>query len=610
MSRCAAPPVLTSLHGYQRAWVSADLVAGLTLLAIALPEQLATSRLAGMPPITGFYAFIAGTVVFAFFGSNPQMSVGADSTIAPLFAAGVTGLAALGSPHYIALVGILAVMVGLLVMLVGILRLGWVAEFLSTPIVTGFLSGVAVIIVIHQLPDFLGLPPASGTNEHRIALRRDPPLRRSTPAPVAIGLGVLAVMIVSLRINKRIPGALIALVGSLALSHALDLQAHGVPLLGTVTTGAPHFGLTGLSWTAVRNLAPLAAVVALVVITQTAATTRAFADQGGYDVDAGRDFMGVGAGSILAGLVGSFPVDASPPRTGAFVEAGGRTQAGALGAALAVLLFIPFAGVLKSVPLSMLAAVLIFVAVRLFKGRDLRSIARFDTLEFGLAAVTLLVVVLVGVEQGIAVAVGLAIIDRIRLSARPQLHVLGRVPGTTSWTPIETQTESVQVPGVLVLLFATPLWYANAVHFRARRSTARAARNAGGATRVLVLDTIGMTDLDYTGTHALAQVLDRCARQQVEFGLARAGDRVRSSLHRSGLFARIGEDHCFATVGEAVTALADATGKALTPPPTGTSRPLPTERSGRYGPLQALIVTLAPLLSVSPCWGKYHLTCW
>ena len=158
MSRCGHPRCLTSLRGYQRAWVSADLVAGLTLLVIAVPEQLATSRLAGMPPITGFYAFIAGTVLFAFLGSNPQMSVGADSTIAPLFAAGVTGLAALGSPHYIDLVGILAVMVGLLVMLVSILRLGWIAEFLSTPIVTGFLSGVAVIIVIHQLPDFLGLP--------------------------------------------------------------------------------------------------------------------------------------------------------------------------------------------------------------------------------------------------------------------------------------------------------------------------------------------------------------------------------------------------------------------------------------------------------------------
>jgi high affinity sulfate transporter 1 len=544
--------VFTSLHGYQRAWVSADLVAGLTLLAIALPEQLATSRLAGMPPITGFYAFIAGSVVFAFLGSNPQVSVGADSTIAPLFAAGVTGLAALGSPHYIALVGILAVMVGLLVMLVSILRLGWIAEFLSTPIVTGFLSGVAVIIVVHQLPDFLGLPSTNGTNEHRIGYVAAH-LGDAKAGAVALGFGVLAVMIVSLRVNRRIPGALIALVASIALSNALNLQAHGVPVLGTVQTGAPHFGLTGLSWAAVRNLAPLAAVVALVVVTQTAATTRAFADQGDYDVDAGRDFMGVGAGSILSGLVGSFPVDASPPRTGAVVSAGGRTQAGALGAAAAVLVLIPAAGVLKALPLSMLAAVLIFVAFRLFKWRDLVSIARFGLIEFALAALTLLVVVLVGVEQGIAVAVGLAILDRIRLSARPQLHVLGRVPGTTSWAPLSAQADAVPEPGLLVLLFATPLWYANAIHFR--DEVTHALANAGSSTRVLVLDTIGMTDLDYTGAHALAQVVDRCAREHVEFGVARAGDNVRASLRRSGLLARIGEDHCFATVGEAVSAL-------------------------------------------------------
>src|SRR5271163_420651 len=156
------------MHGYQRAWITADVGAGVMLLAIAVPEQLATSRLAGMPPITGFYAFVAGSVLFALLGSNPQMSVGADSTIAPLFATGVSALALTGSPHYVDLVGILAVMVGLIVMLVSILRLGWIADFLSTPIVTGFLSGVAVIIVIHQLPDFLGLPSTGGSNSYRI----------------------------------------------------------------------------------------------------------------------------------------------------------------------------------------------------------------------------------------------------------------------------------------------------------------------------------------------------------------------------------------------------------------------------------------------------------
>jgi MFS superfamily sulfate permease-like transporter len=368
-----------------------------------------------------------------------------------------------------------------------------------------------------------------------------------------MGLGVLAVMVVCARINRRLPGALIALIGSILLVNAFDLQAHGVPVIGTIHSGTPNFGLTGLSWTTLGNLAPLAAVVALVVVTQTAATTRAFAEQEGYDVDAGRDFLAVGAGSVLSGLVGSFPVDASPPRTAAVVNAGGRTQAGPLGAAAIVLLFIPVANVLKDVPLSMLAAVLIFVAVRLFKWQDLRTIARFDMIEFGLATVTLAVVVLVGVEQGIGVAVGLAILDRIRLTARPQVHRLGHVPGTTSWTPLSADLDAAPEPGVLVVLFATPLWYANAVHFR--EEVDHAITEAGPTTRVLVLDAIGMSDLDFTGARSLGQLLDRCEREHIDFGIARAGNHVRRSLERSGLMQRVGPDHCFPTVDAAVTAL-------------------------------------------------------
>ena len=546
------PLVFTSLYRYERAWAGADLAAGLTLLVIAVPEQLATSRLAGMPPITGFYAFVVGTLLFALLGSNPQMSVGADSTIAPLFAAGVSALALMGSPHYVDLVGILAVMVGLMVMLVTVLRLGWIAEFLSTPIVAGFLSGVAVIIIAHQLPDLLGLPPTGGSNEHRFGYVLTH-LSGVNGWSLALGLGVLAVMFVSARIDRRIPGALIGMVASTALVGALDLQAHGVAVLGTVTTGVPHFGLAGLSWSTLGSLAPLAAVVSLVVVTQTAATTRAFAEQGGYDADAGRDFFAVGAGNVAAGLVGSFPVNASPPRTGAVATAGGRTQAGPLGAAAAVVLLIPFADILKDVPLAALAAILIFVAVRLFHLRELAAIERFDLFEFGLAAITLFAVALVGVEQGIGVAVGLAILDRIRRSARPQVHVLGRIPGTTSWAPRSADPHAEMVPGVLVLLFATPLWYANATAFR--EEVARALAGVPGV-RVLVLDALGMSDIDFTGTRALGRVIAACERDGIALGVARAGDGVRESLRRSGLEARIGEERFYPAVDVAVAALA------------------------------------------------------
>jgi MFS superfamily sulfate permease-like transporter len=330
-------------------------------------------------------------------------------------------------------------------------------------------------------------------------------------------------------------------------------------VLGTVAHSPPRLGLSGLSFAAVRKIAPLAVVVALVVVTQSAATSRAFARPAHDDDNVGRDFLGVGAGGVLAGLIGAFPVNASPPRTAAVAAASGRTQAAGLGAALAIALLVPAAGALKDVPVATLAGVLLFVAARIFHGRDLLAIGRFDLFEFGLAVVTLLTVALLGVEQGIGVAVVLAILDRTRLSARPQLHVLGRIPRTTSWAPVGAE-EAAQVPGVLVVLFATPLWYANAAHFREQLETA--LTRAIGTPGCVVLDTIGMTDLDYTGSRSLAETLDELDRRQISFAIARAGAHVRRSLARSGLLDRIGEDRLFPSVDEAVTALSTAAGAA------------------------------------------------
>ena len=546
-------PVLLSLRGYQRSWLTADGVAALTLLAIVLPEQLATSRLAGMPPVTGWYAFIAGTTMFALLGGNPLMSVGADSTVAPLFAVGVARLATGGTTRYFELVGILAVTVGITVALVGLLRLGWIAEFMSAPIITGFLAGVAVIIVVHQLPDLLGVSGGGGSTVHRLHVVFDH-LNHTNGWDVGIALAVLATVMASERIDRRVPGALIGLVGSTVLVSAAHLHGHGVVILGSFAHNAPHLGLVGLSWPAVRSILPLSAVVSLVIITQSAATSTAFADKVGGDPDISRDFVGVGAGSILAGLAGAFPVNASPPRTAAIIEARGRTQAAGLAAAVALVLLIPAAGVLKDLPLATLAAVLLFVASRIFHAKDLRAIAHFDAFEAALAAVTLLAVAFIGVEQGIAVAVVLAILDRTRLSSKPQLHVLGRIPGTTSWVPLSSPEHPTEEPGLLVVVFATPIWYANSGHFRAQVRAALA--KAESPPRAMILDAIGMSDIDYTGSQALGRVLDELDRVKVDFAMARVGDRVRTSLERSGLLTRIGPTKLYPSVGEAVEGLA------------------------------------------------------
>lgn len=541
-----------TLRGYRRAWALGDAGAAVTLLAVALPAQLATARLAQMPPITGFYAFIAGTAMFALLGSNPQLSVGADSTIAPLFAAGITHLAPVGSPRYVDLVGILAVEVGALVALVWLLRLGWIAEFLSTPIITGFLGGIAVVIVVHELPELLGIPATSGGTLQRLAAIINALGRLNGPS-LAIGTVVFALALVVERLDRRLPGALVGLAASTAAVELFKLRSRGVAVLGSFAHGTPRLGLTDLSLSALGRVAPIAAVVALVVVSQSAATTRAFADRGGYEVDVARDLLGVGVGSVAAGLLGAFPVDASPPGTATVAAASGRTQAAGLGAAAAMAALIPFAGVLRDVPLATLAGVLMFIATRIFHAGELVAIARFSLVELGLALIALLAVSLIGVEEGIGVAVGLAILDRARRSARPQLHVLGRIPGTTSWAPISSVRRARQQPGVLVVLFATPLWYANASHFRTQLH--RALARAVGRPRVVVLDAIGMGDIDYTGVRALSEALDELDRRRIGFALARAGEHLRAGLARSGLLQRIGEHRLFASVDEAVSTL-------------------------------------------------------
>lgn len=546
----------STMRGYQRGWLAPDLLAAATLLVIAVPEQLATSRLAGMPPITGFYAFAAGTLAFALLGTNPQLSVGADSTIAPLFATAVGGMALTGSTRYTDMVAILAVMCGALVVLVWLLRLGWIAEFLSAPIITGFMAGIAIVIVVHQLPDLLGVAGGGRTTLGRLQYLGQH-LSSTCVWTVLIGLGVLAVVAGLERVDKRLPGALVALLLSTLIVKVAGLESHGVVVLGHVAHAAPRIGLRGLSWQVIGRLAPLAGTVALVIVTQSAASTRAFARQGGYEVDVGQDLLAVGAGSAMAGLVGAFPVNASPARTAAVAQAGGRTQLTGVIAAAALIALVPAAGLLKDVPLATLAGVLMYVAARIFHVGELASIARFDRFEFGLALITLLTVALLGVEQGIGVAVALAILDRTRISSKPQLHVLGRIPGSTSWAPLGT-SGAAAVPGVLVVLFATPLWYANAVHFKAQlRHAIEECDGRGETITCVVLDALGMSDIDYTGAQALGDMLDSLSKRKISFAVARAGQRPRQEMARAGLTpARVPASNFFPDVDAAVEALA------------------------------------------------------
>ena len=514
--------------GLSRENLSREVVAGITLLAIAIPEQLATSQLAGVAAFSAMVAFIAATLVFTLVGSNPIMSVGADSTIAPLFAVALLRLAAPHSSQYFTLVAMAAVLTGLLVAAVGLLKLAWLADFLSLPIITGFMSGIGVIIIVHQLPHLLGVAGGGESVASRLSAIYHQ-LSHVSAWSLAIGLGTLAVMIVGERINPRLPMALVAVLGSSLLSWALSLSRHGVEQLGAVVAGGPIWRLHGLSshdWGAVIVTS---LTLGVVVISQSAATARVSADEIGVADDLDRDFIGVGAANVVAGLFGTFPVDASPARTSVASLAGGRTKLVGLVAGAGALALSPLAEVAHAIPLASLAGVLLFVAGRLIKVGQFRAIWRVNPAEFAVAIASLLGVLVLGVELGLGVAVGLAILVRTWRSARPRMVELGRHADTTSWEPVTVKGVSRR-SHILVVLYDEALYFANAGAFR-RELHALLAHHP--STSHVVLDAVAMVDLDYTGLATLAEVIDDLAHDDIDVVVARASDLVRSRLSRS-----------------------------------------------------------------------------
>src|SRR6202035_5011624 len=324
-------PVFRSLGGYRLQFLSRDLFAGLTLAAIAIPEQMATARLGGFTPQIGFFAFLAGSLAFACFGSNRFLSCGADSTITPIYAGGLAALAASGSPEYSALAAALALMVGLLLVAAGTFRLGWIADLLSIPVTTGFLAGISVHILISQLPAILGVPSPAGPMLSRLAMLAGH-LNETNLFTLVIGLGVLAIIALCERISARIPGALIGLALAGGAVVLFGLESRGVSVVGAVSATLPAFALPEISGGQLTSLFSLSLIIAVVVMVQTAATTRSFPPDPDEPPDVDRDFVGVGAGSILAGLIGAFPVEPSPLRAAVVSQTGGRSQLAGLAA--------------------------------------------------------------------------------------------------------------------------------------------------------------------------------------------------------------------------------------------------------------------------------------
>jgi SulP family sulfate permease len=548
-------PVFRSLASFRLSDLPGDLIAGLTLAAIAIPEQMATARLGGFSPQIGFFAFIAGSIGFAMLGSNRFLSCGADSTITPIFAAGLALVATAGSPEYQALAAALALTVGIILIVGSLFRLGWIANLLSTPVMVGFLAGISVHILVSQMPGVLGLPAPSGPMLDRIAtLARH--LGEANIYTVCIGFGVLAIVAGAEAISAKIPGALIGLVAATSAVIWAGLESKGVAVVGTVPASlpTPSFPVIGLEQWA--RLLPLGFLIAIVVMVQTAATTRSFPSDPHKPADVDRDFLGAGAGSILAGLFGAFPVDASPPRTGIVSETGGRSQLSGLFAAAIVLALLAFgATLLQHVPNAALGGVLLFVALRIIRFGEISRIFRQSIGEFLLVVATAAAIIVQQIEQGVAIGIAFSLLHGIWSTTRARLVEFERVPDTTIWWPASSNMPGERHPNTVVVGLQAPLSFLNAENFRA--DVLEVLKASSPKPELLVLEASGILEIDFTAAQTLLELLRECRKDGVTVAMARLESiRAQRAFERFGVYDVLPKDHIFHSVDEAVRALA------------------------------------------------------
>lgn len=545
--------VFRSFAGWRLADLGPDLAAGLTLAAIAIPEQMATARLGSFPPLTGFVVFIAGTIGFAALGSNRVLSVGADSTITPIFAGTLLSLASGGSPAHIGLAMVLAVMTGAIVAAGGIFRLGWIADLLSIPVMTGFLAGIAIHIAVSQLPTLLGVPGGGDRMVERLSAVLGQ-IAVTNFYSLALGAGVFAVIFASEKLDKRIPGALIGLVVATLLTVGLDLEKHGVATIDKIAGDLPGIANVLPAIDDVIRLLPLALIVAAVVMIQTAATTRAFAE-GNDPPDVSRDFIGVGFAGILSGLAGGFAVNASPPRSGAVSATGGRSQLAGLAAAaiVAALLFFGTA-LLAHIPIAALAGVLFFVAQRIVRVSVFAALWRQSLAEFTLIIATMGAIVFLPIQTGVGLGILLSLLHGIWTMTRVQAVEFERITGTTIWWP----TKGERLDGVLVLGFQAPLAFINAEIFS---RGARHEIDAHPKLKLIVLEASSIAEIDYTAAQSLTALLNYCRQRNIDVAVSRLESiRAQKEFERYGLRALIGDDHFFHSVDEAVMKLRPSRG--------------------------------------------------
>jgi SulP family sulfate permease len=543
---------MAQFRGYQSSWLRGDVLAGITVTAYLVPQCLAYSGLAGAAPVTGLWVAVVAMILYAFLGTSRQLSVGPESAIAIMVAAAVAPLAAGDPTRYVALSAGLAVMVGVLCIGAWALRLGFLADLLSQPILVGYMAGVALIMIGSQLGTITGITLAGQTTAERVA---EVAGRLGEIRPVTLALGALVVvfLVVLRRFKPLAPGTLLAVIGASVAVFVLGLKAHGVTLVGDVPGTLPVPALPGLALGDIQALIGSAAAITFVSYSEVALTGRAFAVRTGEEIDANREFLALGVANIAAGLTGGFALSASSSRMASMIAVRAQTQVAGLvaaGAVMIVVLVTP--GLIALIPKAALAGVVIYAALRLIRVGELRRLARFRSTEIGLALTALFSVLAFDVLGGIVVAVGLSVADLFVRVARPPAAVLGRVPGLAGLHDIEDYPDAVQIPGLLVFRYDAPLCFANAQDFRTRVLAAVDAQVR--PVDWLLLNAEAIVELDTTAVDALRQLAGDLAKRHTLFAMARVKQGLRRQLVRGELMDIIDEGRIYPTLPVAVEA--------------------------------------------------------
>jgi len=535
-----------------------DLAAGLALAAVALPSQMATAHLAGFPPATGLIAFATASVGFAAIGANHFLVACADSTIAPIFAGGLATVAASGNHDYFALCASFAVMTGGILFCCGVFRLGWIADLVSRPVTIGFLAGIAFHIVISQLPPLLGIAaPEGGLSQKAFVIAGE--LGETNPVSLFLGLIVFAVTACAEWISPRIPGALLGVIAATIAVYWFALEGNGVAVLGQMPGELPHLYVPSIVIADLVQTAPLAFVVAAIIMVQTAATTRSFVAVPGAAASINRDFTGVGAANLMAGLFAAFPVNASPPLTGVVAETGGRSK---LAGRVAVALILGMAGYgtafLAHVPLAALAGILFFVAMRIVRLAEIVTISRHAFGEFILVLATVTAIIVLPVGTGVATGIVLSLLHGLWSTTRARLITFERVPGTSIWWPPGRDLKGETIEGVLVVAFQAPLSFLNAYRFQ--DGARRAVRQSRTRLDLIVLEASSIVEIDFTAAQILIEFTEFCAQSNIRFAVARLESvRAGEAFERLGITDAVHRDHFFHSVDEAIRVLAKKT---------------------------------------------------